>query len=193
MSINTCETTVMFSLLNIKMARDLDEAAKECGFVETQFIYIHKPWKRDVHIHGGFLPDVTVGAISYKSLETKHRIIWPKVESSEGDKVVHSARSSLWISSHIEKIPKDDLGHPIISCPQPRDIPLKVYNLFKDPLPDNCVIVSSGDGQGWVGFSFLTITNTRAILTEQDDVRFDYMCERLRKQAVVMEHRHGFA
>ncbi len=83
MSINSCETTVMFSLFNIKMAKDLEEAAKECGFVETQYIFIHKPWKRDVHVHGGFLPDITVAAISYKSLETKHRIIWPKSQSSD--------------------------------------------------------------------------------------------------------------
>lgn len=191
LSVNTCQTTVMFSLLNIKMAKDLDEAAKECGFPETQWIYIHKPWKRDVHIHGGFLPDITVGAISYKSPESKHRIVWPKTEGADGDKVDHAARSSLWVSTHTEKIPKDELGQPIISCPQPREIPLKIYNLFKNTLPDDCVILGSGDGQGWVGFSLLSVTNTRAILTECDEIRFDYMCERLRKQAVLLDHKIG--
>lgn len=109
MHLNTCATTIMFSLLNIKMSKDLEEAALDCGFVETQFIFIHKPWKRDVHLHAGFLPDITVAAISYKSLESKRQIVWPKTESSTKDIVEQASRSSLWVSAHSEKIPRDIL------------------------------------------------------------------------------------
>ena len=113
---------------------------KQYGYPDSEILYLHKQWKSDKQISGGFVSSILQVVVAYKDkLPTWSgaSLPAPSVERAKW-------RQNLWTLTKATKAQVDELGNKVNSCPQDPLVVERLITMFRP----KCIF-SHGEGGGW--------------------------------------------
>jgi hypothetical protein len=114
---------------------------KQYGYPDSETLILHKQWKSDKQISGGFVSSVLYVVVAYKDkLPTwsGSSLPAPSVERAKW-------RQNLWTLTKATKAQVDELGNKVNACPQDPSVVERLITMFRP----KCIF-SHGEGGGWL-------------------------------------------
>ena len=170
-SVNRSTSTVFFCITPFEQTQKLMQILKARGYPESEILVLHKQWKSDKVVSGGFVSALLYVVVAYKDKAAT----WGGVTLPEPVVEKLKWRQNLWTLPKVTKPQVDELGNKVNLCPQD---PLVVERLVKMFRPR--VIFSHGEGAGW-GAPVALKTGVDYICTEPDNFSYNFLVRRLQR------------
>ena len=126
-NVNTESNSIIFIICMDRQMGEIRDLLPRFGYTNTQPFVIHKRFKTDKVLQGGFISAAVFAVIGFKDVSVMREVQIPEDRGIETTIMLQN----VWISTHAAKSMKDNQGKPINQCAQDLMIPSRLIHMFK--------------------------------------------------------------